>query len=287
MGLDFHGRVVDERRIRAGFIGCGSHAFRNVYPTFQFAPVELLATCDLDLKRAKAFAKQFGADQAFSDYREMLKVAEIDVVFIVTNYDDLGRPRYPELAIECLKAVKHVWMEKPPAASCEEIDRIAAAAKATGRQVLVGLKKMFSPGNEKAAALMQEADFGKLMLATFQYPTAVPTVVEFERYHAGENLRNVVGFLDHICHPASAMVFLMGMPQTLLYQRTANGSALATFTFSSGAIATLALPASGPSVGGLERTQLYSDKGRRIVVENNIRVSYHRDTPTPTGTGYG
>ena len=45
--IDFHGRVVDAPRIRAGFIGCGSHSFRNIYPTFQFAPVDLRAVCDL------------------------------------------------------------------------------------------------------------------------------------------------------------------------------------------------------------------------------------------------
>ena len=32
-----------DQRIRAGFVGCGGHAWRNVFPTFQYAPVELVA----------------------------------------------------------------------------------------------------------------------------------------------------------------------------------------------------------------------------------------------------
>ena len=42
--INFHGKLADEPEIRAGFIGCGSHSFRNIYPTFQFAPVDLIAT---------------------------------------------------------------------------------------------------------------------------------------------------------------------------------------------------------------------------------------------------
>ena len=29
MRIGFHGNLVDEPEIRAGFIGCGSHAFRK------------------------------------------------------------------------------------------------------------------------------------------------------------------------------------------------------------------------------------------------------------------
>ncbi len=43
MRIDFKGKLVDEPEIRAGFVGAGSHSFRNLYPTFQFAPVKLAA----------------------------------------------------------------------------------------------------------------------------------------------------------------------------------------------------------------------------------------------------
>jgi hypothetical protein len=95
MRISFHGKVTDEPRIRAGFIGCGSHSFRNIYPALQFAPIELVATCDLDERKAAAFARQFGAETCFSDHRRMLDEADLDAVLIVTNYDERGRPRYP------------------------------------------------------------------------------------------------------------------------------------------------------------------------------------------------
>ena len=58
MRISFRGKLVEGPRIRAGFIGCGSHSFRNIYPALQFAPVELVATCDLQLEKARAFARE-------------------------------------------------------------------------------------------------------------------------------------------------------------------------------------------------------------------------------------
>jgi predicted dehydrogenase len=37
----------------------------------------------------------------------------------------------------------------------------------------------------------------------------------------------------------------------------------------------------------MERTVVISDSGRHVVVDNNIRVSYHRSAPYPEGQGYG
>jgi predicted dehydrogenase len=88
-----------QRKLRTAFIGCGSHAQRNVYPTFQYAPVDLLAVCDLEISRAEACARQFGARKIYADHREMLEQEKPELVFIVTNYDADFRPRYPKLSI--------------------------------------------------------------------------------------------------------------------------------------------------------------------------------------------
>jgi predicted dehydrogenase len=120
--MDISGRILDrDDRIRAGFIGCGSHSFRNVYPTFQFAGVNLVATCDFDAEKAATYATIFGAERSYGDYREMLEKEDLDAVFIVTNYDDDGSPRFMRLAQECMKAGVHVWAEKPPSASVAEV----------------------------------------------------------------------------------------------------------------------------------------------------------------------
>ncbi len=102
------------KRLRTGFIGCGGHAYRNIYPTFQYGPVNLVAVCDLDAERAATYARIFGAERHYSNHLEMLEREALEVVFIVTNVDATGHPRYPSLAID-LRAGAHVWIEKPPA----------------------------------------------------------------------------------------------------------------------------------------------------------------------------
>jgi predicted dehydrogenase len=287
MRIDFRGKLVDQPEIRAGFIGCGSHSFRNVYPTFQFAPVSLVATCDLQIEKARAFATKFGASAAYADYREMLQKETLDAVFIVTGYDKDGRPLYPPIAADCIRAGYHVWMEKPPAATCTELAELREAAVKAGVNVMVGMKKMFFPANEKAAQLMRKPEFGDVSLVTLQYPQYVPTAEEMARYARGERVEKVVGFLDHLCHPVSLMLFLLGMPRTLYYERSSSGAGLATFTFGSGAVATLALTHGSARDGGMERTTIVGDKGQHIVVDNNVRVTYYRNPPYESGTGYG
>ena len=146
---------------------------------------------------------------------------------------------------------------------------------------------MFFPANEKAKELMSRGDFGKPSLVTLQYPQYVPTMEEFKAWH-NEGARNsVVGFLDHLCHPVSLLVFLMGMPNGLYYERSASGAGTATFTFDSGAVASLFFNYGSSRNAGMERTVIVSDSGRHITVDNNLRVTYHRGPRVPEGQGYG
>ena len=286
--IDFGGRLVDEAEIRAAHIGCGSHSFRNILPTYQFAPVDLAATCDLDLERARAFAATFGAQQAYGSHQEMLAAEKPEAVFLVIGYDGHGRPAYPGVALDCIEAGCHVWMEKPPAATCAELAALRDGAERRAVNVMVGLKKMFFPANEKAKSLMATEDFGAPALATFQYPQYVPTMDEFEVYLGQRvDVPRVRSFLDHLCHPMSLILYLLGMPESLFYQRSPSGAGSATFSFASGAIATLALTHGAARNGGMERTTIVGTSGHHIVVDNCQRVSYHQDPPTEPGSGYG
>lgn len=283
--INFHGGLVDEPEIRAGFIGCGSHSFRNIYPTFQFAPVNLVATCDLKIDKARAFAKKFGATAAYSDHREMIRQEKLDAVFIVTGWDDRGHPLYPPLVHDCLEAGLHVWFEKPPAYSCAELEPLRELARKNDRNVLVGLKKMFFPANEKAKELMTAPAFGSVELALLQYPQHIPTREQFAIYNTKPN-HEVASFLDHLCHPAALLVYLLGMPKTMYYERSSRtGAGNVMFGYGDGGpVASLALTAGSSLNGGMERTTLISSTGQHIVVDNNHHVSLHR---TPPNLGYG
>jgi predicted dehydrogenase len=284
--IGFRGELTDEPEVRAGFIGCGSHAFRNLYPALQFVPVRLVATCDLNEEKARAYAERFGARAHYTDYRRMLEAEGLDAVFICTGYDAAGRPTHAALAAECIRAGVHAWTEKPAAATCAEVEAVQEAEREAGRWWMVGHKTMFFTANEKAKELSEGEDFGRVRLIVMQRPVGMPPADQIRAYLEGRESRGVVGFLDHICHCTSLLVFLAGMPRTLHYERAHGGAAAATFTFDSGVVATLALTEGQSSEGGLERVTIVGD-GRHVVVENNVRVEYHRGPGRPEGQGYG
>ena len=162
-----------ERRIKAGFIGCGGHSYRNIYPAFQYAPVDLVAVCDLDKKRAEAYASIFGAKRYYDNHLKMLENEELDAVFVVTNYYN-GKPRYHELSIDIMKAGCHAWIEKPPASSIREVMEMIEVSKGTGKFVMVGFKKVFFTAIAKVKDIISSDNFGTPASIYVRYPQSLP-----------------------------------------------------------------------------------------------------------------
>lgn len=259
-----------EKRLKVCCIGCGGHSYRNVYPTFQYAPVELAAFCDVREEAAREFARIFAAPRHYGDHREMLEKEQPDAVFIITNYDEQGDPRYPGLAIDCMRAGAHTWIEKPPAGSSEAVQEMMAVSRETGRQVGVGFKKMFFPANVKAYEISRSADFGEITSITARYPQSLPAQVDRDDKH------KMIGFLDHVMHPYSLLRLLGGPVDSIFYRRNDRvGSTVTAIQFISGAIGSLHLSAGQSGQCPLERSEVVGE-GTTVVVENNVRVTYYR-----------
>ncbi|REE69587.1 putative dehydrogenase [Paenibacillus taihuensis] len=264
-----------ERRLKACFIGAGGHSFRNIYPTFQYAPVDLAAICDVDGDRASAYARQFGASRYYTDHLEMLREEKPDVVFIVTAYHPDGRVQATDLAADALKAGAHVWMEKPTAASVEEIDALTGLSREHDRFVMTGLKKIFFPAIAKAKQIIESPEFGRPASIYVRYPQDLP---EF-----GErgDLNRMKWMLDHIFHPASIINYLMGPIRHSSYEREPfNGGSVTSIKFMSGAVGTLHLTAGISGSGPLERLEVIGE-GANVVVDNGVKVSYYRRAERP------
>lgn len=283
--LDIAGRPTDGPVLRVGLIGCGSHAFRNVHPALHFLPVRVEATADLDAERARLFAERYGAPSWYTDYQKMLGDGTMDAVVVVLNYDDRGRPKYPQVAADCLQAGCHVWIEKPPAATEQEMLDLDTLCRATGRKLMVGFKKVFFPANVKAMELCRREEFGGLSAVLLRYPQFIPTAQALRAYLAGERLSECVGFLDHLCHPVSLLLAIAGMPNTLYYTRADNGGGIALFTFEAGHTASIALTCGQSGEMPLEHTTIVGHDGWSIEVQNNLRVLYYPNRGPNRGYG--
>ena len=264
------------KRLRAGFVGCGGHSYRNIYPTFRYAPVDLVAVADVIGERAEAYQHEFGAERAYTDYRRMLEQEDLDCVFVVTNYDEQGRPRFSQIAIDAMKAGCHAWIEKPPAASLAEVEAMMATSRETGRFVQVGYKKMFVPTYEKAKEITERPEFGGVTQLLIRYPQAFPPP---ETRYDLANTSLAVSVLDHVCHPLAILQLLGGDAATMTYLfEPRSGGVIATFTMRNGAIAAWHSTGGRASRAPLERVEIVGQRAE-IHVDNTIRLTYYRPAP--------
>ncbi|MEV0291356.1 Gfo/Idh/MocA family oxidoreductase [Kribbella sp. NPDC050820] len=267
-------------RLRVAFIGAGNHSYRNVYPSFQYAPVDLVAVCDINIDRAKAYARAFGAAGAYDDHQEMLKTEQPDAVFIVTSYTPEGDVQATALAENCLRAGAHVWMEKPTAASIAQLDRLQMAADETGRIVMTGLKKIFTPAMEKVKTIISSPEFGTVSSISVRYPQPIPDPAD-----RSDDVK-MLSLLSHIFHPGAILTYLMGPVRRLSYEwEPRTGASVSSLLFESGAIGVLHLVAGISDSSPLERVEVIgtgagqregSRGGANIVVDNGVRVTYYR-----------
>lgn len=258
-----------QQRIRAGFIGCGKHAFQSILPSLQYAPVELVAVCDLIPERAQFCARQFGALRWYTDYRAMLDKEELDAVFVVLNHDETGRPQYAPVAVDVLRAGRHVWIEKPPASTLAEIEHMREVRDKSGRFVQVGFKKPFYPAIQHAKKLMSQAEFGAPTSAYVHYAVDLPPP------QGRPYSRAMMRFLQIGCHPLSILQFLLGSAETLYFADEARqGSTLGVFTFTSGSIGCLHQAAGKGEHAPWDRVEV-NGEGASIIVENGIDLTYY------------
>ena len=88
---------------------------------------------------AQSIALENNAKYATTDYDQILKDPEVDVVMICTRHN-----LHADMAIKALKAGKAVFVEKPMALSLEETDDIVRVAKETHSPFMVGFNRRFS-----------------------------------------------------------------------------------------------------------------------------------------------
>lgn len=119
------------KTLRVGMIGyrfmgkAHSNAWRQAPRFFPLkAGIELHTICGRDAAALKAARNQFGWNHISTDWREVVRSPEIDIVDINTPNDS-----HAKIAIAAAKAGKHVLCEKPLAMTVKECQAMLDAAK--------------------------------------------------------------------------------------------------------------------------------------------------------------
>lgn len=126
-------------KLRMGVIGAGGRG--TIAANWANSDrAEVVATVDTNPEGHDEFARHAKRDdfKRFGDYRELLKLDEVEAV-CVTTPDRF----HEEHAVAALRAGKHVYCEKPLAITIDGCDNILRAAADSGRKLMIGFNMRY------------------------------------------------------------------------------------------------------------------------------------------------
>ena len=147
-------RPISGRRIRVGVIGAGGFAVGTHLPNLKKLndKYEIKAICNRTGSKAQMVAQQFGARYSTTDYKEILKDPDIDLVMICTRHNLHG-----QMALEGLQSGKHTFVEKPLCTTKAELEAIKdffnpkfETQNTKPPLLMVGFNRRFAPQAIKA-----------------------------------------------------------------------------------------------------------------------------------------
>jgi predicted dehydrogenase len=127
--------------IGVGIIGTGWCGGIRAETCARHALVKSLHLAEIRPERRAEVAKATGAATATIDYRKLLDIDEIEAVYISATPETTHYP----MARDCLRAGKHVFLEKPIALELAEADELIALAARHKLKFTIGYSQRFNP----------------------------------------------------------------------------------------------------------------------------------------------
>jgi predicted dehydrogenase len=248
-------------------------------------------------QRLRAIAERHGLERWSTSLDEVLADPAVEVYFDT----QVTSAREPSLAL-AIAAGKHVYTEKPVAASLEGALRLAAAARAAGITHGVVQDKLFLPGVIKLRRLIHDGYFGRVLSVRLEFGYWVFEGDGIAAQRPSWNYRKEDGggiVLDMFPHWQYLLEDLFG-PITALYARhathlprrwdesgepydvTADDAAYALLEFASGAFASVN-SSWAVRVNRRELVELHVDgtHGSAVAGLRNCAVQHRVSTPMP------
>ncbi len=153
------------KKRRVGLIGSGWYGKCDLFRLIQVAPIEVVSVCDVDKQMLAGAVEMIATRQAskqkprtHSDYREMLKQKDLDIVLVATpdHWHALA-------AIEAMKAGADVYCQKPISVDIIEGQAMLAAARKYNRVVQIGTQRRSTPHLVEARnSILKEGKLGNI-----------------------------------------------------------------------------------------------------------------------------
>jgi predicted dehydrogenase/threonine dehydrogenase-like Zn-dependent dehydrogenase len=255
-----------------GVVGAGNFARMVLLPAITATgTLRPSVLCSAGGMTALHSADKLNFDHVATDEAELYADPKLKAVFLITRHDLHARQ-----VLECVRAGKHVFVEKPLCLTEGELAEIESALADRGAQapvVMVGFNRRFSP----AARAVKK----------FFAPVAQPLTVSF-RFNAGAipaehwTQDDEVGggrLVGEACHAIDLATYLVGSPVVRVYAESIGGPAapkitddqcFITLRHENGSISSVGYLAGGDKAFPKERIEVIG--GGRVAVIDDFRT---------------
>src|ERR1043165_4092888 len=143
-----------------GLIGCGNISKKYLLTAQSFPILKVTAVADIDPDRAREKAREYGVPKACS-VEELLADSSLQLVVNLTV-----PAAHRDVALKIIEAGKHVYNEKPLAATVDEGSEILDAARRKGVRVGCAPGTFLGGGLQTCRRLIDQGVIGQPVAAT-------------------------------------------------------------------------------------------------------------------------
>lgn len=264
-------------KVKVGIVGSRFIADIHAESFARVPNCEVIAVASPNLHHAVDFAKRHDIPRALTNFRELLKIDEIDVVSLALPND-----LHAEATIAAAEAGKHVICEKPLATTLEDADAMIAACEMAGVQLMYAEELCFAPKYARARELARSGALGDIFLVKHNGEHSGPHSPWF--WDVGRSGGGVL--MDMGCHGITfarwmlnnaAITHVTANLGTFVHGDKTHGEdhAVTVLNFAGGQMAVI--ENSWAKGGGMDdRAEIYGTKGhtRADLIRGNALVTY-------------
>ncbi|WP_438482238.1 Gfo/Idh/MocA family protein [Oleiharenicola lentus] len=254
-----------------GIVGTGSIAHTHAQAIASLPNARVVGVSSRSQENAHAFASKHGIVQVTATAAELAAREDIDVIAITTPSG-----AHLDVALDAIRAGKHVVIEKPLEITTARVDELLLAADQAGVRVAAIFQARFGDGARTVKAAIEAGRLGRLVLASAYIKWHRPA-----SYYTGwKGTRALDGgavLINQAIHGLDALQWFAGMPGEV-FCRTARlvhtdieseDTAVATLRYANGALGTVeATTAIRP--GWARRIELCGETGSICLEDDRI-----------------
>ncbi len=142
--------------VKIGIIGTGGMGRYHAGILKKMEDVKIVSACDIDGNSLNNFKNEFGVEEIYKDFKEMLKKSEIDAVICATPTH-----LHYKIVIEGAKAKKHIFCEKPIAINLKQAEKMIEECEKNNVIFQIGYVRRFDEEWLKFKELMDKRIIGR------------------------------------------------------------------------------------------------------------------------------